>query len=108
MDVMQSEIQTANEMILARNVGDVLEKKYPGWLWFVYVQDGVVMIRSLRLSGRYGFMIKEEEIDNDYRAIMRAGGEMLERYNQDRAAFNYDKWRQVPMLVTGDLKGDVR
>lgn len=94
-------------MILARNVGDILEKKYPGWMWFVYVQDGVVFIRSMRLSGRFGFVIKEEHIDNDYKAIMRAGGEMLERYNQSRQGFNYDKWRAVPMLVSGDLKGDV-
>ena len=56
----------AADHTLAKNVAEHLEKKYPGWLWAVHVMDGVVGVKSLRLSGNWGFVLHEDKIDNDY------------------------------------------
>ena len=69
-------------------VGQTLQDCYPGWKWYVECKmfTGVVTVRCLELDGDYGFVVP---IDNVVQrtgkvTIMRAGGEILERYNQDR------------------------
>lgn len=107
MEVTKAEELTLTEMIQARNIGEVLEKKYPGWLWLVRILDGVAMIHSLRLSGKHGFVLHVDQIDNDYKKVMQAGGEMLERYGFSRGPYNHEKWLNTPMLADGNLKGDI-
>ena len=45
-------------------------------------------------------------IDNDYKNVMRAGGEILERYNQKRGMFNQDKYSDLKMDDRNQLNGD--
>ena len=96
----------AQEHTLAKNVAEHLEKKYPGWLWAVHVMDGTVVVKSMRLSGNWGFVLHEDKIDNDYRAVTRAGGEILERYRQKTNAFNQDRYMDLTMDSRGQLDGD--
>ena len=91
---------------LAKNVAEHLEKKYPGWLWAVHVMDGVVGVKSMRLSGQWGFILHEDKIDNDYKAVTRAGGEILERYRQSTNGFNQTKYNDLVMDNRGQLNGD--
>ena len=53
LDIEKSNIFKLNDHILAKNVSEKLEEKYPGWLWAVNVQDGVVTVKSMRLSGNW-------------------------------------------------------
>ena len=94
------------EHALAKNVAEHLEKKYPGWLWAVHVMDGVVGVKSMRLSGNWGFILHEDKIDNDYKAVTRAGGEILERYRQSTNGFNQTKYNDLEMDHRGQLNGD--
>jgi hypothetical protein len=97
----------AQEHTLAKNVAEHLEKKYPGWLWAVHVMDGVAVVKSMRLSGNWGFVLHEDKIDNDYKAVTRAGGEILERYRQSTNGFNQTKYSDLVMdNKTGQLNGD--
>lgn len=74
---------------LIKAAADTLEKHYPGWGWMVALdlQGGVLDVRCARLPGPYGFRLKLTSIDYEGRAIMRAGGEFLERYRRRRGAF---------------------
>ena len=47
-----------------------------------------------------------DKIDNDYKSVMRAGGEILERYNQKRGSFNQDRYHDLDMDSKGQLSGD--
>ena len=96
----------AQDHTLAKNVAEHLEKKYPGWLWAVHVMDGVVGVKSMRLSGNWGFILHEDKIDNDYKAVTRAGGEILERYRQSTNGFNQTKYNDLVMDHRGQLNGD--
>ena len=106
------ELEKANDFnvhdhALAKNVAEKLEEKYPGWLWAVHVMDGVVGVKSLRLSGQWGFILHESKIDNDYKAVVNAGGEILERYRQHRGKFNQTKYADLEMDQYGRLNGDL-
>ena len=96
----------AQEHTVAKNVAEHLEKKYPGWLWAVHVMDGVVVVKSMRLSGNWGFVLHEDKIDNDYKAVTRAGGEILERYRQTTNGFNQDRYMDLTMNHKNQLDGD--
>ena len=49
----------------------------------------------------------EDKIDNDYHAVTRAGGEILERYRQKTNGFHQDTYMDLTMdNVTGQLDGD--
>ena len=69
--------------------------------------DGVAVVKSMRLSGNWGFVLHEDKIDNDYKAVTRAGGEILERYRQSTNSFNQTKYSDLVMdNKTGQLNGD--
>ena len=96
----------AQEHTTAKNVAEHLEKKYPGWAWAVHVMDGTVVVKSMRLSGNWGFVLHEDKIDNDYKAVTRAGGEILERYRQKTSEFNQDRYMDLTMDHKNQLDGD--
>jgi hypothetical protein len=91
----------ASAEILAKNVGEHLHRHYPGHLWAVNVGGGVVTVQNLSLSGKWGFRIFENEIDPDYKCVMRAGGELLERFNLRRGAA-----RDEVSLLRRNLRGE--
>jgi len=105
-DIEKANIFSLNDHTLAKNVAETLEKKYPGWFWAVNVMDGVVTVKSLRLSGNWGFVIHADKIDNDYRMVVMAGGEILERFKQQRGKFNNTLYNDLEMSTKGQLDGD--
>lgn len=86
----------AYEMGVCKQVGDELERAYPGWSWMVTVppKGGVVQIRSMHMNPRYGFVVK---LTQNYSAshlakeAMRAGGELLERTGMPRSRYDYER-----------------
>ena len=108
---MSFEIEKGNDFNvydhdLAKNVAEKLEEKYPGWLWAVHVMDGIVGVKSMRLSGNWGFVIHQDKIDNDYKIVVNAGGEILERFRQQRGKFNNTLYNDLTMDTKGKLDGD--
>ena len=106
MELERNETFVASDYTTAKNVAEHLEKKYPGWLWAVNTMDGIVTVKSMLLSGNWGFVLHEDKIDNDYRAVTLAGGEILERYRQHRGKFNTDRHAELTMDSKGQLDGD--
>ena len=91
---------------LAKNIAEKLEDKYPGWFWAVHVMDGIVGVKSMRLSGNWGFVLHADKIDNDYKMVVMAGGEILERFRQNRGKFNDTLYNDLNMDTKGRLDGD--
>ena len=106
MELEKGNTFIASDHAIAKNVAEHLEKKYPGWLWAVNTMDGVVTVKSMKLSGNWGFVLHEDKIDNDYKTVTMAGGEILERYRQHRSKFNEDRYMDLNMDHKGQLNGD--
>jgi hypothetical protein len=79
----------ATPELLAKRISETLIKHYPGFLWGVNVNPdgGIVTVQNLSLTGRWGFILKLKELDTDpgLKKVMRAGGEILERFRLRRA-----------------------
>lgn len=77
-----------HDQILAKELGDLLFKHYPKYMWLVNVSShqGVVQIMLGNVMGKYGFTIKIQNVieDPSRKRVILAGGEVLERYNLRR------------------------
>ena len=105
-EVEKNEDFNVHDYTLAKNVAEHLEKKYPGWLWAVHVMDGVGGVKSMRLSGNWGFILHEDKIDKNYKVVTNAGGEILERFRQQRGKFNNTLYNDLKMDDKGKLNGE--
>ncbi len=80
------------DLLTARQMAETLHKHYPGHLWAVTCEGlkGIATVRNLRLSGHWGFIIKLRDLNADpgMKEVIRAGGELLERYRVARGRFN--------------------
>jgi hypothetical protein len=89
------------DFAVAKNVADVLNKHYAGYMWAVNAdsQTGMVQIRNLSLSGDWGFNLHMTKVQEDVsgKLIRDAGGEILERYRVSRGMI---KHQQVDELAT--------
>ena len=47
-----------------------------------------------------------DKIDNDYKMVVMAGGEILERFRQKRGKFNNTLYNDLNMDAKGQLDGD--
>lgn len=91
----------ASLVLLTKNAANLLERHYPGgWGWALNPDEagGVLNIRCLRLSGQHGYTLKLADIQNDphLRAVVRAGGELLERYGYRAGPFDLEAYRAGP------------
>lgn len=107
MIALDSAPYTPAEMHLAGQIGEALNKHYPGHLWAVNVDNvgGVVNIFNMRLSGRWGFTLHLNDVlhDPDLKTVMRAGGELLERYRLKVGRFNQDQYDSLPADFAGNF-----
>lgn len=104
---------TANDMVMAKQMAEKLHQHYPGHLWAVQVQGvkGIADVRNLMLSGSWGFRLKLPDIysGSDFdRQIVRAGGELLERYRIRRAGMRHvaDEIASAPVDFAGNMIAD--
>lgn len=98
------------EIALAKRAGDYLCAKYPGFAWMVTVTGGVLAVRNVSLSGTWGFIVKHVDsfsaTDLD-KQLMRAGGEILERYRITRTALTGEQAADRVMAVTPNFAGNL-
>lgn len=92
---------------LARNLIATLELHYPSFtgFWRVTVNEpgGIIEVTNLMLSGRYGFLMHINKIDAEGRKVVRAAGELLERYRLSRSKIvTFDKIFSLPTDFRGE------
>lgn len=104
MSIFQAAETDAADMWLAKEVGETLEKHYPGWLWAVKIKGGILFIQSLivceqlsmsvKNSAAIGMVIHLNNIMHDAkvrgRKVVMGAGEFLERVNQKRGKITDD------------------
>jgi hypothetical protein len=88
------------DMALAKKVGDALQRHYPDHPWMVEVNhaQGVIMISlPIVMAQNKKFVIHVSSLlaDPGLRSVMRAGGEILERYKVPRAGFSLDRFLEA-------------
>ena len=97
---------------LAGFMAATLERHYPGWRWGITVDErgGVVQVFALELSGDLGYTLLLDDLYNggnfDWKLILVAGGEILERYGQPRKAKCAD-WQSLCKWLNGLAVPDV-
>jgi hypothetical protein len=105
-------LEHGSAVILAKDIADYLEKAYPGWLWAIEVNSkgGIVNIRSLRLSGEWGYILKMAWLDDPVARkpiVLRAAGEILERFGVKPGRFTREQWGRIPRDLAGMPKPDL-
>ncbi len=95
---------TINELFLAKRAAEQLHTKYPGHLWAVSIDGSFLDVRNMALSGNWGFRVSLREMysASDWdKKIMRAGGELLERYKQRRGVIDVASILALPTNFAG-------
>ncbi len=78
-------IPTPTEINMASRAAAQLDSHYKGYRWQVAVRDGIAIVRNPALSADMGYVINLSDPSITFEnAIMRAGGEILERHNLRR------------------------
>lgn len=90
---------------MCRWIGSVLLRHYPNRQWFVEVsmEGGVAKIQSPSISNNYGFVVHiDKPREALERAVVRAGGELLERFglSRERAAIGGEE------AIERDIRGE--
>lgn len=103
----------ANDLLMAKEMAELLNKHYPGHMWAVSCDGGgtgFADVRNLSLSGTWGFRVKLRELfsASDFRhRIVMAGGEILERYNLSRGKLRPEEFASIPITFNGDFKAQL-
>ena len=111
MEAQDDAIQaTVAEHEWAKRIAEALHTHYPSHAWGVSVDShgGIAQIYNLRLSGRWGFIIKLKDLfhDTDMKRVIRAGGELLERYKMKRGTFDAVAYNELPVDFAGNHIAD--
>lgn len=91
MDFAITEGQTVHEEAVSKDVAQILTGAYPGHNWWVEILDGMLRIKSLRVSANAGMVVPLRLFDSDAarlkREVVMKAGEFLEAANLRRGAF---------------------
>jgi hypothetical protein len=87
---------TAKEIEASKQIGRVLADRYPGYMWSVEVHlrgafRGAKISLPILIGPSKGYVIPSRFLMSEgsaTRAIIRAGGEILERFNVPRSGIN--------------------
>lgn len=98
----------AREIEMANRLADTLNQVYPRHLWAVNVdlRGGVIHIRNLFLSGKWGFLLKIADYLADEKRLTMAAGELLERYRLHRGSFKEDEYHGLYLDFAGNPMAD--
>lgn len=99
--------RTAADYSMAKQFAEALIEAYPGHPWHVDVRDGLILLKHMRLSGKWA---QVKHMRNLYSAsdlknvAVRLGGEFLERAGMSRGPARDDEYmRIVDGIPTKDL-----
>lgn len=96
----------ASTEILCKDIADILVKKFPGFAWAVQPSEigKVFNIYCLDFNGRWGYRIKYKDIMDDpkRREIVKAGREILQRFNYPGIKYDKTAVAMVPRNAKGE------
>lgn len=109
--VTDNPVGAANDILMAKEMAEALHTTYPGHMWAVACDGsiGFADVRNLALSGNWGFRLKLKNIysASEFRKdVIRAGGEILERYRLSRGRLQIDQFSDLKTDFAGRFKAD--
>ncbi len=109
--VTDSPVGDLNDILMAKTMAEALHQAYPGHLWAVSCdgKTGMADVRNMALSGNWGFRLKLNQIysaSEFKKNVLRAGGEILERYRLARGKANQDEYSDLKTDFAGHFKAD--
>lgn len=101
----------SNDVLMAKTLSEALQRHYPGHLWAVNVEarTGLITIRDMYLAGNWAYVLKMGAIYSASaleKDVIRAGGEILERFRMQRGSFDSDSYASAPVDFAGRLLFD--
>ena len=88
--------RAAADLAAARSVRRILDTAYPGYDWDVVADSaqGYVAFRIPALMGmNYAYLVKGRDLTPG--AVLKGGGELLERYRLPRGRFDLDRFLEA-------------
>lgn len=97
------------DMALAKAVGETLTSHYSGHSWMVVAchRTGLVKVKLPFMVDKVWYTIRISELASDpgLRSIIKAGGEILERFNIPRSSGHiFDQIGRIPLLSPQQVK----
>lgn len=91
--LVQGHTQDIRDMDIAKDVAESLHRHYPGHLWAVNVQGGIIGIRNLAISHSHGMVVHLDTYYQDpgNKKIIMSAGELLERAHLKRGRDDGDQ-----------------
>jgi len=84
----------ASLALWVKEIGETLDKHYPGWAWTVEPdqRNMIINILNLHLHDQWGYTIRlqDVQVDRIRRMGVQAGGEILERFGLPRLGYRHD------------------
>lgn len=111
MDYAITDAPNATDLPKCKEVAEILTATYPGHNWWVSINDGMLIMKSLKISQNAGMVVPLRLFDGDAarlkREVMMKGGEFLEAAHLRRGAFQGEnakvlegmKAKQKPRLM---------
>lgn len=94
---------------LAFVIGETLTRHYPGHPWFVEVDSngGLASISIPAITGRFAYVLKLRLLGSDpgLKSVVRAGGEILERWRIPRSSLDAAAFNAALKRVPNGIKG---
>lgn len=91
MDYAITEAPNATDLPKCKEVAEILTATYPGHNWWVEINDGMLIMKSLKVSSNAGMVVPLRLFDGDAKRLKREvvmkAGEFLEAANLRRGAF---------------------
>jgi len=91
MDYAVTEALNTTDLPKCKEVAEVLTTTYPGYNWWVEINDGMLIMKSLKVSPNAGMVVPLRLFDGDAarlrKEVIMKGGEFLEAANLRRGAF---------------------
>ena len=101
-------------VLVIKDCGDYLERKYPGWVWMLQpnLVGRVVNLFSYRCSKEWGIVMhldKLSEVDDRKKLMTQYCGELLERFGMPRKPFEkcIDHYMSTPKNFKGEIDADL-
>ena len=92
MIAFQTESADTRNLPMCKEIGEYICTAYPGHLWHVRIDGGMLIIKNLAISDTWSMCRKYSDIAHDAgirkREVIMAAGEFLECANMRRGAFN--------------------
>ena len=112
MDYVMTEAKNPLDLATCKQIAEILTPTYPGHTWYVEINDGVLLIKSLKVATNAGFAVHMRRFDGDAerlrREVVMKAGEFLEAANLRRGAFQGENAKHLEGLPKGQKANMVK